>query len=170
MSWLSLCLDSADRQISGGNACDGIRASAAVAPICQSTWMRAGRPAVLQIMSVLVPSPLLLFIHISFCCSTQQAALCSGREKWSNSYSPPAVILHFLLEKHSCIMFSIGYERLSALVFRCLCSTHCHTNASIIIYFSVCEASSDLWRLDVCVIRVAHSLSLSFHSLSLSAQ
>lgn len=45
----------------GGNARDGIRASAAIVPICQSRGMRAGRPTVLQIMSVLMSVLVFLF-------------------------------------------------------------------------------------------------------------
>lgn len=154
MSWLSLCLDSADRQISWEMRVMAFARVAAIAPICQSHGMRAGRPTVLQIMSVLVSSPLLLFIPISSSCSVQWAVLCSEREKWNISrfftYSDakfparntPIVNIWkgiFL----QCIMFSIRSEALSVQVFRHLGSSHCHPNKSIIIctIFLVTEAN-----------------------------
>lgn len=132
MSWLSLCLDSADRQISGGNACDGIRESAAIAPICQSWGMRACRPTVLQIMSVLASSPRLLFIPISSPCSSQWAVLYVQREE---KYFPLTGTLLSLLENTST------FELASSC--HALCLPIVNESGSFALYFFVTKVSGN---------------------------
>lgn len=163
MSWLSLCLDSADRQISGGNACDGIRASAAIAPICQSRE-QAGWPS-LQIMSVLVSSPLLPFSSKS-----HSPVAHNERHYVRQQKSGAFPILHlqwcYIARWETCsqcVMFSIRSEVLRVLVFRQLCSTHCHHNESIII----CTIFQSLRQTQISgdwmsgLVRVAHLSLLS---------
>lgn len=83
----------------GGNARDGIRASAAIVPICQSRGMRAGRPTVLQIMSVLMS--VLVFFLFFFFFLYMDAELSPGNlDIWT--VSPPVqenlhVLVYFVL-------------------------------------------------------------------------
>lgn len=144
MSWLSLCLDSADRQISGGNACDDIRASAAVAPICQSRRMRAGRPTVLQIMPVLVSSPLSPFSNLILLLFRTASSIMLGNRKVEHfplsTYNTGK--LHFLLETHCVclkghimVLHYVFYKKWGSIapLFRHLCSSNCYLNESIIL-------------------------------------
>lgn len=171
MSWLSLRLDSADRQISGGNARDGIRASAAVAPICQSRGMRAGRPKRPPnnvCPCLLTSSP----FHPSLILLSERRHVRKQKSRTFPDFHPPQCCIScwkharcWHLKGHILAPHYVFYKKwgakcsgIQASVFNPLPTQWIHNNLH---YFLVTEANSDLRRLDVCVVRVAHSLSLS---------
>lgn len=145
MSWLSLCLDSADRQISGEMR---VMAFVWVQPLHQSVnhagWEQAAQPSSKYCLSL---SPRLFsFSSKSHPPVPHNEQLYVQKQK-NGTYPtfPPTMMLHFLLGE-KCPLWT--FERVDSWIALCflyggrlkvfwcswhLHSTHCHHNESIII-------------------------------------